>query len=95
MDKTLNNLGLAKRSGKTIIGTDKVSEGLRNNKVLLVFLANDTAFNTTKKITDKCNSYTCELITKYNSDELSQALGMLNCHVVGIIDRGFAKLLKE
>ena len=36
-----------------------------------------------------------EIAAKYNSDELSQALGMLNCHVVGIVDRGFAKLLKE
>lgn len=95
MDKTLQNLGLAKRSGKTITGTEKVVEGLRNNKIMLVFLASDTAYNTTKKITDKCLSYNCELITKYDSLELTKALGGTNCHVVGIIDRGFAKLLKE
>ena len=95
MDKTLNNLGLAKRSGKTISGTDKVCEGLRNNNILLVFLAHDTAVNTYKKVTDKCSYYNTEIITKYSSEELSKALGVLNCHVVGIVDRGFAKLLKE
>lgn len=95
MDKTLNNLGLCKKAGKLITGTDTVVEGLRNNKVELVFLASDTALNTSKKILDKCKTYEVEVIATYSSALLSQALGKTNCHVVGIIDRGFAKLLKE
>ncbi len=95
MDKTLNNIGLCNRAGKTLTGTDIVVEGLRNNKVLLVFLATDTAKNTSKKILDKATFYGVEVIQKYTSALLSQALGKTNCHVVGIIDRGFAKLLKE
>lgn len=95
MDKTLANLGLARRSGNIVTGTDIVVEGLRNNKIQLIFLASDSAINTSKKITDKAKTYNVDVIQKYTSVELSHALGKLNCHVVGIIDRGFAKLLKE
>lgn len=95
MDKVLMNLGLAKRAGSVITGTEKVVEGLRNNKLSLVLLASDTAYNTNKRITDKALTYNVEVIIKYTSAELSKALGGLNCHVIGIIDRGFAKLLKE
>ena len=51
MYKILLNLGLAKRAGQIVSGTDMVIEGLRNNSIYLVFLAKDTALNTTKKIT--------------------------------------------
>ena len=53
MDRILSNLGLAKRSGKIVSGTEMVIEGLRNNTVYLVFLASDTEKNTTKRISDK------------------------------------------
>lgn len=49
MDRILSNLGLAKRSGKIVSGTEMVIEGLRNNTVYLVFLASDTEKNTTKE----------------------------------------------
>lgn len=95
MDRVLSNLGLAKRSGKVISGAEMVIEGLRNNTVYLVFLASDSEKNTTKKITDKTTFYSVSLNTTYTSDDLSQAIGGKNVHVIGIMDRGFAKLLKE
>lgn len=95
MDKTLANLGLARRSGNLVVGTDVVVEGLRNNKVQLIFLASDSAKNTVKKITDKAKTYNVSVISTYTCESLSLAIGKTNCHVIGIIDRGFAKLLKE
>lgn len=95
MDKILLNLGLAKRAGHVISGTDMVTEGLRNNSIYLVFLARDTAINTTKKITDKAKTYNVDVNKNYSCNDLSQAIGKKNVHVIGIMDRGFAKLLKE
>ena len=92
MDRILSNLGLAKRSGKIVSGTEMVIEGLRNNTVYLVFLASDTEKNTTKRISDKTTFYE---VKNYTSNDLSQAIGGKNVHVIGIMDRGFAKLLKE
>lgn len=95
MDRILSNLGLAKRSGKIVSGTEMVIEGLRNNTVYLVFLASDTEKNTTKRISDKTTFYEVSLNKNYTSNGLSQAIGGKNVHVIGIMDRGFAKLLKE
>lgn len=95
MDKIHSNLGLAKRAGKVISGTEMVIEGLRNNTIYLVFLASDTQKNTTKKIIDKTTYYNVDLNQNYTCDFLSQAIGKKNVHVIGIMDRGFAKLLKE
>lgn len=95
MDKIQSNLGLAKRAGKVISGTEMVIEGLRNNTIYLVFLASDTQKNTTKKIIDKTTYYNVVLNQNYTCDFLSQAIGKKNVHVIGIMDRGFAKLLKE
>ncbi len=95
MDKIQSNLGLAKRAGKVISGTEMVIEGLRNNTIYLVFLASDTQKNTTKKIIDKTTYYNVEVNQNYTCDFLSQAIGKKNAHVIGIMDRGFAKLLKE
>lgn len=95
MDKIQSNLGIAKRAGKVISGTEMVIEGLRNNTIYLVFLASDTKKNTTKKIIDKTTYYNVDLNQNYTCDFLSQAIGKKNVHVIGIMDRGFAKLLKE
>lgn len=95
MDKIQSNLGLAKRAGKVISGTEMVIEGLRNNTIYYVFLASDTQKNTTKKIIDKSTYYNVEVNQNYTCDFLSQAIGKKNVHVIGIMDRGFAKLLKE
>ena len=86
MDRILSNLGLAKRSGKIVSG---------NNTVYLVFLASDTEKNTTKRISDKTTFYEVSLNKNYTSNDLSQAIGGKNVHVIGIMDRGFAQLLKE
>lgn len=91
----LRNLGLAFIAGKTIIGTDYVVDGLRKNKVELILLANDSSENTIKKITDKSSYYKTPIITKYTSNEISQALGKKNIKVVGITESGFSKLLLD
>lgn len=91
----LNNLGLAKAAGKLISGEDKVIEKMRENKIFLVFLASDSGDSTTKKIKDKASFYNVKLITDYTSLELSKVIGETNRHVIGITDRGFAKMLEK
>lgn len=95
MDKTLNNLGLCFKAGKLVHGTDAVIEGIRTKKVLYVFLANDAADNTIKKITDKAKYYSVEINNTYTSDELSAAIGKNGRMALGIIDANFLKILKK
>ena len=95
MDKILNNLGLCNRANKLVSGTDIVIEEFRLNKVYLIFLANDASDNKKKKINDKAKYYGVDVICDYSSSELSIALGKTNRMVIGIIDKGFVKILKK
>ena len=83
------------RAGKVISGEDFCLEGIKNNEIKLLFLANDAGVNTTKRITDKAHYYNIFLINDYNTLELSNAIGKNNRKVIGLTDLGFAKKIKE
>lgn len=95
MDKTLNNLGLCQRARGLITGEEMVINALQAGTVFYVFLASDAAPNAKKKITDKAKTYEVEVDESYSSDELSHAIGKENRMVVGIINKGFLKILKK
>ena len=95
MNKVLNNLGLCLKAGKLCHGADSVIEGIRTKKVKYVFLANDAAINTKKKITDKAKFYSVEVNEESTSLELSTAMGKSGRMVIGITDENFLKILKK
>ena len=96
-NKFLSMLGLARRAGKTLIGTDLVTKALPSGKIKLVIYASDSSQNTEKKITDKCKFYSvCCVNAGHTSDEISHAVGKSSsvC-VVGISDENFSKELNS
>jgi ribosomal protein L7Ae-like RNA K-turn-binding protein len=86
-------LGLANRARKIISGEELALKEIRNNKAKLVLLAADASANTTKKITDKCNSYQVPLKMVKDRQLLGQAIGKEARVVVAVMDDGFAKKL--
>ncbi|MEH7301868.1 YlxQ family RNA-binding protein [Neobacillus drentensis] len=86
-------LGLANRARKIISGEELALKEIRNGKAKLVLLAADASANTTKKITDKCNSYNVPLKMVEDRDLLGQAIGKEARVVVAVLDVGFAKKL--
>lgn len=95
MNKRLSSIGLCFRARKISLGTDTVIDGMRKKTVYLVFLANDSSEATIKKITDKAKFYNVEVDQTFTTDELSLAVGKSNRKVVGVLDKGFAKLLRK
>ena len=89
----LNLIGIASRARKTTFGADLTIKGVRANKVLLVCLANDAAYNTTKFVLDKSKTYNVLVIHEFNSQELSNAVGKQNVKVVGVTDQGFSEAM--
>ena len=53
-DRVLSALGLAKRAGKVISGTEQVQDAVRDKKAFLVLAARDISDNSRKKITNTC-----------------------------------------
>ena len=93
--KVLNMLGLSRRAGAVIIGTDLVTKALPSGKVKLVMYAEGSSANTEKKITDKCKFYGVECVKLKNDGlELAHAIGkQSSVSVVGVTDENFSREL--
>ncbi len=95
MNKVFNYLGLAKRAGKIVAGTDAVLKNLNKGQIKLIFLANDSSFATIDKVDKKAFFYNIPIIKKYSTDELGKSLGLNNPKVIGLTDTGFTKAILE
>lgn len=96
MHKVLMLLGLAKRAGKVVVGTDAVISKLQGNQLKLIFVASDSSLSTIDKLEKKAFYYNVKVIKSFSSMELSHCLGTLHNKVIGITDEGFArKMINE
>ncbi len=96
--KAVQNLGLAKRAGKTTCGIPLIIEALRSpKKPHLVIASAKASENSLKKITDKCKFYEVELISlPITPEELSHAVGHLGgVAAVSVNDSGLAELVRS
>ena len=95
--KVLNMLGLSRRAGAVIIGTDLVTKSLPSGKVRLVIYACDASTNTEKKITDKCRFYNTKCIkSAYDGSVIAHAIGKESTvSVVGVTDENFSQELNH
>lgn len=93
-DKLFNLLGLAMRARKLATGEELVINEVRNKKCKLVILATDAGPNTTKTVTNKCNSFNVPLVQHGTRYELGYAIGKAERVTIGILDTGFAKSIQ-
>ena len=94
--KVLSMLGLCRRAGAVIIGTDLVTKALPSGKVKLVMYACDASANTEKKITDKCKFYKAKCVkVAFDGGEIAHAIGKQSTvSVVGVTDENFSRELE-
>ena len=95
--KFLSALGLAKKAGRVITGTDAVRDAMTNTKAQLVAVASDASANTKKEVSDTSKYYGCEiLLVPYTMSELSCALGKMSLTAcAAITDISFKTLIKN
>ena len=95
-DRVLSSLGLAKRAGKTVTGTQQVQDAVRQGKALMVIAASDISAGSKKKLTNTCEYYGAELTFYSDMQTLSDALGMKKFTTsVAITDENFKILIKK
>lgn len=98
MDKRLNYLGIARRAGYLISGTDAVIssiQSVKTTKAKLVLVASDASAGTKEKIINKCYFYKVECLDIFSTIELSEAIGLENPKVIAITDKGIANQIKK
>ena len=88
-------LGLAKRAGKAVSGTDAVIARIKSGEAQLVVISEDASSGTKKRISDKCKSYNADYIFYGNCDDVGKSIGVDNCVAVAITDIGFAQSIKN
>ena len=100
-DKCLNKLGICRKAGKLIAGTEKVKETIKSNKAFLVFAADDISEKSVKEINflikKSNNDYLLKscllkkevLILNYKKQEISHATGTL-AGIFAITEKNFA-----
>ena len=96
-DKFLSLLGMARRGGKLSLGHDAAIGSIVRNKAKLCIVSAEGSDRLKKEMTHACsfdNKNIPVLITKYETLELSKAIGS-KAAVMTVDDEGFAKALQE
>ena len=95
--KAYNLIGIAKKAGKIIAGTEMVVESIRAKKkaVKAVFISCDASENTLKRITNTSDYYKIPAFkTVFDKLELGRITGASGERsVIGVTDEGLAKAI--
>ena len=94
-NRTENILGLAKKAGAIISGTELVIDSVRKKRACHVFICSDASSGTAKKISDKAGFYHVP-VTKLDltMSELSHCVGLSRLTAaVSLTNKNFLNLL--
>ena len=96
-DKFLSAVGLARRAGHAVFGTELVRSSAKAGKAKIIIVASDVSENTKKEITDTAAFYKTEcIISCYTMAQLSTAAGLMrNTSSVAITDENMTVLIKK
>ena len=96
MKQLLFSIGLARKAGKIVVGTDAVCDEIRKKKIVTVLYANDISDNTKKKISDCCVYYQIPVYScSLTKDELGHAIGKSFAACIGITDENLSLLINR
>lgn len=91
-------LGIAKKAGRTVCGTEKVVESIRSGKkssVKLMVVASDASANTVKRAKNTSAYYGIPTVwSEIGKSELGKTVGSASdISVVGVTDEGFCQAI--
>lgn len=96
LKQLLFSIGLARKAGKLISGTDFVCDAVRQKKIFLVICAGDVSDNTKKKISDCCTYHGAKLyVTNVSKETLGHAIGKSFTACVGITEKNLSELISR
>ena len=94
MKQLLFSVGLARKAGKVIVGTDMVFDAIRAIKINIVLYASHVSENTRKRISDCCAYYHIKLYRSPTTKiELGNAIGKSFAACIGITDPNLSELI--
>ncbi len=94
-NKVSSYMGLAKKAGQLISGTNTCAFAMKKGKVRLIILAGDISENGEKKIMKEINRSGVKFVKYGKGDELSRAVGSEGRSVFAVCDENFAEVIFE
>lgn len=95
----LSMLGICKKAGHAVCGTEQICEALRkkDKRIYLTVAASDISDNTKKKLSDKCAYYGAKIIfLELTAAELGTAVGKSGTTAaIGITDEGLCAAVEN
>ncbi len=88
-------MGMCQRAGKLISGNELVEAAIKSRKAALVIIAEDIGESMLKKLTDKAQFYSADVVRFGTKDAIGESIGKGPRAAVAIIDKGFAKSFSE
>ena len=94
-EKVFGMLGLARRAGKIIFGSDAAEKAVRGGRAQLVIMAEDASDRTKKLMGNKCKSFSVPLYVFSNAGELGNKIGKSDMSVLAVSDKNFASAIEN
>ena len=96
-DRIVSALGLARKAGKCVIGTELCVECIRNGSAKFVAAANDLSDNTAKRLKDSTSFHNIKLVVlDCDMSTLASRFGKKsNVACAAITDEGFVKIIEK
>jgi ribosomal protein L7Ae-like RNA K-turn-binding protein len=91
----LQLLGLARRAGHLVIGTQAVKEAASRGQLALVIVAEDAAENARRRLDSVLREDGIGVVWLGSRESLGRAVGRGNAVVVGVRDRGIGARIAE
>lgn len=88
-------IGLAKKAGKVISGSDVCERAIKSNKAGIIIVSGDSSQGTLKKFNDMCSYRNVPLRVLGDRYSLGRCIGRDQIVVVGIIEEGFALVIQR
>lgn len=89
--KALQLLGLARRAGRAVVGTEAVREAGRRGELDLALIARDASANARRRMRGLLADPAVEVVWCGSRESLGRAVGRTGVAVVGVSDRGLAR----
>ena len=94
-EKAMRMLGLARRAGKIVFGSDAAADAVRFGKAYIAIVATDASDRTKKLLNNKCNSFHVPLYEFSDCETLGQKLGKSAISALAVVDKSFAKAISD
>lgn len=93
MNKFLNFLGLAKRSGNLIEGYSKCDENRNRIRLKLFIISKDASESSRKKFLKHCEEKNIPYIEDFSKEELGASIGKEEIKILAVKDKNMANKL--